>query len=110
MKSTDLRIQRHPLSGLHDTDRRRVLITVDGETLEAVEGESLAAALWAGGRSCVRHDESTGAPRGMYCGIGHCYECRATVDGIPDVRTCLTPVRDGMRVSLAGKRAPGDER
>jgi sarcosine oxidase subunit alpha len=36
----------------------------------------------------------------MYCGIGHCFECRVTVDGIPDVRSCLVEVREGMRVAL----------
>ena len=69
-------------------------------------GETLAAALWANGIFTLGHNSETGMPRGMYCGIGHCYECRVTVDGMPDIRSCLTPVRDGMCVTLQ-KNEPG---
>jgi sarcosine oxidase subunit alpha len=60
----------------------------------------LAAALWANGFILLGHNPNTGCPRGIYCGIGHCYECRVTVDGIEDVRSCLTPVREGMCIFL----------
>jgi len=83
--------------------RDTVVITVDGRPLEAAAGQTLAAALWANGIVTLGHDRDTGAPRGLYCGIGHCYACRVTVDGVPDVRSCLTPVRDGMGVTLQEK-------
>jgi len=79
---------------------QKVSITVDGRPLEVLEGEILAAALWANGFISLGHNPSNGSHRGMYCGIGHCYECRVTVDGVEDVRSCLIRVRDGMRVSL----------
>jgi sarcosine oxidase subunit alpha len=82
------------------------MIMVDGRPLEALAGETLAAALWANGIITLGHNSDTGEPRGMYCGIGHCYECRVTVDGVPEVRSCLTPVRDGMCVALQ-KKGPG---
>ena len=80
--------------------RKKVSIKVDGTPLEVLEGEILAAALWANGFISLGHNPSDGSHRGMYCGIGHCYECRVTVDGVEDLRSCLIRVRDGMRVEL----------
>ena len=73
-------------------------ILVDGQPLVAFEGESVAAALLASGRRALRTTARRGEPRGMYCGIGTCFDCVMTVDGRPNVRTCQTPVRAGMRV------------
>ena len=75
-----------------------VELTVDGRPLRAPEGQSLAAALLAAGRSALR-DSPSGRPRGVYCGIGVCQECRVNVDGRGVVRACVTPVTGGMRVT-----------
>lgn len=90
---------------------RPVTIFVDGEPLPAWEGESVAAALLAAGRRAWRWT-SRRAPRGYFCGVGLCADCLMVVDGEPDVRVCLVPVRDGLRVEtgrpgLGGPRAPG---
>ena len=108
----DLRLKNHPFFPDEQRNRRRVIITVDGRPMEALEGESLAAALWAGGHVALRQDHESNTLRGLYCGIGHCFECRVTVDGIADVRSCLVQVRDGMRVSLqlAARTDEGDGR
>ena len=66
--------------------------------LNGYKGEPIAASLLANGIKTIRTCEITGENRGIFCGIGHCYECRAEVDGIPNVRTCLTPVRQGAEV------------
>jgi predicted molibdopterin-dependent oxidoreductase YjgC len=71
--------------------------SVDGRPLRAPEGQSLAAALLAAGRSVLR-ESPAGNPRGLYCGIGVCQECRVNVDG-GVVRACVTPVTGGMRVT-----------
>ena len=96
----NLRVTTHPALDLSMDSLQKVSITVDDRPLEVLEGEILAAALWAGGFISLGHNPSNGSHRGMYCGIGHCYECRVTVDGVEDVRSCLIRVRDGMRVSL----------
>lgn len=96
----DLRLTTHPVLDVSIEDQKRVSIAVDGQSLEVLEGETLAAALWAHGFISLGHNPSNGSHRGMYCGIGHCYECRVTVDGMEDVRSCLIRVRDGMQVSL----------
>ncbi len=95
-----LHLKKHPALAVSLENRRTVTITVDGKALDVLEGESLAAALWANGFISLGHNPNTGSNRGMYCGIGHCYECRVTVDGVEDVRSCLTPVREGMHVSF----------
>lgn len=68
------------------------------ERLSGYDGEPIAAALLANGIKRIRACEVTGENRGIFCGIGHCYECRAEVNGIPNVRTCLTPIREGIKV------------
>ncbi len=77
---------------------RRVTLVVDGGEIAAYEGETVAAALLAVGRRAMRTTARAQAPRGYFCGMGVCHDCLMTVDGLPNVRTCVTPVRDGMRV------------
>ena len=98
--SDPLRLVRHPVLDASFEDRPTVTITVDKKPLDVLKGESLAAALWVEGFISLGHNPNTGSNRGLYCGIGHCYECRVTVDGVQDVRSCLIPVREGMRVTL----------
>jgi D-hydroxyproline dehydrogenase subunit gamma len=77
---------------------RTVAVTVDGQPIPAYQGETLAAALLAAGRRTFRHTVPAGHPRGVFCGIGVCFDCLVTVDGCR-IRACVTPVRDGMQVS-----------
>jgi len=77
---------------------RCVTLTVDGEPITAYEGETIAAALLATGRRTLRRTVPGGHPRGVFCGIGVCFDCLVTVDGT-QVRACVTPVRDGLHIS-----------
>ena len=87
-----------------EVERGRVIsITVDGVALPAYEGETIAGALLASGRRAWRHTRH-GQPRGLYCGIGLCFDCLVTVNGTPNVRACLTPVAVGMVVETEGNR------
>ena len=63
-------------------------------------GTSVAAAILNRGGPAAWHVRQSvaGSPRGPLCGMGICFECRATVDGRPHERTCQLPVRDGMEV------------
>jgi D-hydroxyproline dehydrogenase subunit gamma len=72
-------------------------IWVDGEPLDAPAGQSIGAALVAHGRRTLRRSPH-GSPRGLYCAIGACQECRVRVEGQGTLRACVTPVRDGMRI------------
>ena len=80
------------------TDRSLIHFTFNGVPVEGREGSILVAALWAAGITTLRCDASGGA-RGLYCEIGHCFECRVTVDGIAHERGCQLLVRDGMEVT-----------
>ena len=62
---------------------------------------SLAAALFNAGHLATRQSVS-GEPRGPLCGMGICFECRVIIDGVPQRRACLEPVRQGMAVVLDG--------
>lgn len=78
--------------------RRQVRVTLDGEELLAYEGDTIAAAILATGRRSLRRTALRNQPRGLFCGIGVCYECLMQVDGRPNVHACLTPVADGMQI------------
>ena len=91
-----MRVTKHPI--LPDVDRPDVTITVDGREIPAKSGEPIAAALLASGVRVFRKTAKKGYPRGVFCGIGRCTDCVMTVDGKPNVRTCVTPVRAGMKV------------
>ena len=81
-----------------DTQRGpAVTITVDGIPIQTFQGETIAGALLANGQRAWRRT-AQGEPRGLFCGIGICFDCTVTVDGVPFVRACLTPVTDGMDV------------
>lgn len=99
-----MRIEQHPVLG-GPIAARQIMITVDGEQLTAIEGEPIAAALLAHGRKVMRHTCNRHEPRGVFCGIGRCTDCIMTVDGIPNVRTCVTPVRPGMVITSNCKEA-----
>lgn len=73
-------------------------ITVDGTPIPGVHGQTLASVLLAADRSHWR-TAPTGAPRGVFCAIGICFDCVATVNGVPDIRLCRRPARDGDAVT-----------
>ena len=80
----------------------RVTIFADGREIRCAAGVSVAAALLDAGVSSFRQSVS-GEARGPLCGMGICYECRVTVDGVPLRRACLVPVAEGLRVSTTEK-------
>lgn len=92
-----MRIVHHPLLG-DDGRKPDVWIVVDGRKIPAIAGEPIAAALLAAGIRKFRITPRFGKARGLFCGIGRCTDCAMTVDGRPNVRTCVTPVQDGMVV------------
>lgn len=70
-------------------------IIVDGDPVTVRDGQSIAAALLAGGRLSWRSTARGGRPRGVFCGIGVCFDCLVTVNDVSDVRACLRRARDG---------------
>lgn len=95
---------KHPVLGSL-RERKKITFKFDGQTYEGYENDTIASALLANGIRTLRQHEESGTPRGIYCNIGHCYECRVTVDGVTNVRACLTPIREGMDIE-SGKVQP----
>lgn len=91
------RIAEHPILGVKE-QRTLVQFTFDGKTLEGYEGEPIAAALKAAGLMVHRYTAKEHKPRGIFCAIGRCTDCVMVVDGVPNVRTCITPLKAGMNV------------
>jgi thioredoxin reductase len=92
-----------------------VSIRHDGATIEAIAGETIAAALHAAGRRRMRFDRA-GAQRGIYCGMGVCQECLVVVDGVAGLRACMTSVRAGMVIesqryapAMAARDVPAED-
>src|SRR5262245_51999517 len=77
---------------------QRLWFTFDGRDVMAYEGETVAAALLAAGRRAFRLTGRGAEPRGLFCGMGLCFDCLVRVDGRPNVRACQIPAAEGMRV------------
>lgn len=92
------RIIDHPILG-REAPAASVTIIVDGKPVKARQGQMIAAALMENGFTKFRTTSRLGEPRFFYCGIGQCTDCMMEVDGVPGIRTCVTPVREGMTVN-----------
>jgi len=92
-----MRIMDHPILGPLKKGKE-VKITVDGKTVKAIEGEPIASALIAAGIMAFRKTIKREDPRGYFCGIGRCTDCMMIVNGIRNVRTCITPIKEGMKI------------
>ena len=76
------------------------MIVVNGRPCPAYQGETVHAALLAAGYRVLRHTVKTGQPRSFFCGMGVCYDCLVTIDGVPNQRACMTLVRDSMEIRI----------
>lgn len=77
--------------------RATIEIVVDGRSLRIERGMTLASALLNAGHVAFRRSTS-GEPRAPLCGMGICYECRVTVDGVAHQRACMIVAESGMRI------------
>lgn len=70
-------------------------IVVDGQAAIVPDGVTVAAALIADGTRSWRTTRIAGKPRGVFCGMGVCFDCLVTLNGEPNVRACTTVVEPG---------------
>jgi predicted molibdopterin-dependent oxidoreductase YjgC len=92
-----MRIEKHPILDSFEKGEK-VTFEFDGNTVEGYAGEPIAMALRAQGVLTHRYTSKTEEPRGVFCAIGRCTDCVMVVDGHRNVRTCITPLRQGMKV------------
>jgi predicted molibdopterin-dependent oxidoreductase YjgC len=76
-----------------------VTFSFDGREIAAEPGQSVGAALVAAGYVAWRTTRHGGAPRGLFCGIGVCFDCLVVVNGRPGRRACLTEAHPGDEVT-----------
>lgn len=82
-------------------------VRFDGEEVEVQEGQTVAGVLLAKGIRAWRTTRGGERPRGLFCGIGVCFDCLVNVNGVPDVRACQRVVADGDEIrTQAGAELP----
>ncbi|HEX2346465.1 MAG TPA: 2Fe-2S iron-sulfur cluster-binding protein [Gaiellaceae bacterium] len=80
-------------------DRSRpVSFTFAGWKVTGFEGDTLGSAAFAAGKRVFSRSFKYHRPRGLLCCSGHCPNCLMTVDGVPNVRVCTEPIREGAVV------------
>ena len=80
-------------------DRSRpVSFSFQGARVRGYEGDSIASALFGAGQRVFSRSFKYHRPRGLLCCTGTCPNCMVNVDGVPNVRGCVTPARQGQRV------------
>ena len=97
MHDRRLRVLDHPILGKMER-RKRITIRLGGKEILAYEGEPIAAALVAAGVKVFRYTSNRDEPRGIFCAIGRCTDCVMAGDGQPNIRTCVTLVKEGMQI------------
>lgn len=65
-----------------------ISITFDGVPVTGLAGQSIAGVLLASGTLGFRRTSTCGQHRGVFCGIGVCFDCLVEVNGDRDVRAC----------------------
>lgn len=102
------RIDEHPILGKIE-HKKPVTIYLGDQPIPAYEEDTVASALWAQGIRVSRYTPKRCEARGLFCAIGYCSDCLMTVDGVSNTRTCVTPVKDGMRVEIQQGNGDGRE-
>ncbi len=103
-----MRIEDHPVLGKFEKGQK-VRFSFDGKSLEGFEGEPIAIALRSNGVLIHRYTARRNEPRGVFCAIGRCTDCIMVVNGQPNIRTCVEPLKADMVVETQQGRGPARE-
>lgn len=91
-----MRITKHPI--LTFPTREKIDFIFEGKQVSGYQGDTIASALHALGIMTLSYSIKQKRPRGFYCAIGNCASCNMIVNGISNVKTCITPLEPGMIV------------
>ncbi|HEY8363937.1 MAG TPA: (2Fe-2S)-binding protein [Haloplasmataceae bacterium] len=94
-----MRIKEHPILDF-SKERKKLNFTFNGQPVYGYEGDTIASALHALGFKKLRESMHFKRPRGLYCAIGNCSSCHMIVNGEPNVKTCITLLKEGMDVRV----------
>jgi sarcosine oxidase subunit alpha len=98
-----VRIRAHPI--IDFKKRKELPFYFQKKKIVGEEGDTIASALHAAGVRTLTTSLKYDSPRGFFCGIGKCSSCLMRVNGVPNVRTCIAPLKDGIIVEMQGKLA-----
>lgn len=93
-----MRLEAHPI--IQVTKRRPIRFYFEGQPILGYEGDTIASALLASGIRVLRYSPFHRRPRGFFCAVGSCSSCLMKVNGIPNVRVCVEPLREGLDVRM----------
>ena len=91
-----MRIEKQGAEGLGLVRGNQISVTINNMPVIAYEGELVSTVLLEEGIHVFQIKHKSGNPSGIYCGMGICYECLVTIDGVPNTRACQTSVAEGM--------------
>ena len=74
-----------------------ITLTINNESVLVDDGTTVAAAIISSGLGKFR-TSVTNDPRGPICGMGICFECRVTIDGVKHQKSCTVIATEGMEV------------
>mgnify|MGYP003345891600 FL=1 len=86
------------LNKTRSVNQEIVEFTFDSETISAISGQTVGAAILQSGKKALRKTRFDKKPRGMFCGIGICFDCLVKINGVSNQRACLVPVQSQMNV------------
>jgi aerobic-type carbon monoxide dehydrogenase small subunit (CoxS/CutS family) len=92
-----MRIKNHPI--LTFQPKEIINFVYNGQAVHGLEGDTIASALHALGIKVLSKSIKTKRPRGFFCAIGNCSSCQMTVNGVPNVKTCITKLEEGMIIT-----------
>ena len=98
-----LRVDRHPVIDFNK--KKQIPFYYNGKKYYGIQGDSIASALHANGVKVLSKSLRYNLPRGFFCGIGKCSSCLMRVNGVPNVRTCIAPLYEGVKVEIQDKLA-----
>jgi hypothetical protein len=100
--------ERTPLRLAAAQPENAFAMSFDDREIEALPGQTVAAALWQAGIASWRRTRGSGAPRGVFCGVGICFDCLVIVNDRPNQRACIVPARPGDVVRTQDGTGHGD--
>lgn len=101
-----MRIEQHPI--LEFKKGKKIRFYFNGKEMIGFKNDTIASALYGLGIYKLSESKKQKRPRGIFCAVGHCSSCLMTVDGIPNVRTCITPLKEGMQIETQSQEVIKD--
>ncbi len=95
-----MRFTKHPILNFTEKRKKEIEFIYDSKKIRAYDNETIAAGLHASEEKVLSKSSNRLRPRGFYCAIGKCASCLMTVNGIPNIKTCMTRVEEGMTVEM----------